>query len=171
MTDHTHPNTVDESDEQTFHMATDGGRPEGELSLDHSLTSEGFFEALSEDRLVGGRCQDCEAVLLPPRPICNECGGMDVTAEELPKEGTIISHTNIHKTAPIFDDLAPISVAIVELDSSGRLPGRVDASYDEISIGDRVQVECRAPTDADRSFALDHEEDWPIHVFVPTESE
>lgn len=169
MTDHIHTETTADPDEQSLRAMADGGSTRGELSLDHSLTSAGFFEAFSEDRLVGGRCQDCDAVLLPPRPICNECGGSDVVAEDLPKKGTIVSHTNIHKTAPIFDDLAPLAVAIVELDSSGRFPGRVEAPYDEISIGDRVRVERREPTDADQMFALDHEEDWPIHVFVPAD--
>jgi hypothetical protein len=75
MTDHTHSDATDDPDEQPSHVMTDGGSSRGELALDHSLTSAGFFEALSEDRLVGGRCQDCDAVLLPPRPICNECGG------------------------------------------------------------------------------------------------
>lgn len=169
MTDHTYSDATDEPDEQPPHVMTDGGSLRGELALEHSLTAEGFFEALSEDRLVGGRCQDCNAVLLPPRPICNECGGSQVVAEDLPREGTVVSHTNIHKTAPAFDELAPLAVAIVELDSSGRLPGRVEAPYEEISIGDRVRLETRELTDADRSFALDHEEDWPIHVFVPTD--
>lgn len=169
MTDHTHSDTTDDPDEQLPRAMTDGGSSRGELALDHSLTSAGFFEALSEDRLVGGRCQDCDAVLLPPRPICNECGGSDVVAEDLPKEGTIVSHTNIHKTAPVFDDLAPLAVAIVELDSTGRFPGRVKAPYDEIAIGDRVRVEQCEPTDADREFALPHEEDWPLHIFIPVD--
>lgn len=166
MTDHTNAETTDA---QPPRAMTDGGSSRSDLALDHALTSAGFFEALSEDRLVGGRCQDCDAVLLPPRPICNECGGNDVVAEDLPKEGTIVSHTNIHKTAPAFDELAPLAVAIVELDSTGRFPGRVEAPYDEIAIGDRVRVEQREPTDADRAFALPHEEDWPLHVFVPVD--
>lgn len=145
----------------------DGGSTQSEEKSWQLLSSADFFEALSDGRLVGGRCQDCDAVLLPPRPICNECGGRNVVAEDLPKEGTITSHTNIHKTAPAFDDMAPLPVAIVELDSGGRLPGRIDASYEEISIGDRVRVESREPTEIDRSFALDHEENWPLHVFVP----
>ncbi|WP_254533299.1 Zn-ribbon domain-containing OB-fold protein [Natrinema gelatinilyticum] len=169
MRDHTHSDATDDPDEQPPCAMTDGGSSRSDLTLDHSLTSAGFFEALSEDRLVGGRCQDCDAVLLPPRPICNECGGSDVVAEDLPKEGTIVTHTNIHKTAPVFDDLAPLAVAIVELDSTGRFPARVEAPYDEISIGDRVRVEQREPTDADREFALDHEEDWPLPVFVPVD--
>lgn len=170
MTNHTDTTVTDDVEEQTDRAATDGGRPRDDLALDRSFTSEGFFEALSDGKLIGGRCRDCETVLLPPRQYCNECGGSDVVTEELPKEGTVVSHTNIHKTAPAFNELAPLAVAVVELDGGGRLPGRVDAPYEEISIDDRVRLETQEPTEADRSFALDHEMDWPLHVFVPTDS-
>lgn len=131
------------------------------------MTAAGFFAALSEGTLLGGRCDDCDTVLLPPRPVCYDCGGRNVDIEEQPKRGTVVSHTRIHKSTPAFSDIAPFPVAIVELDSGGRLPGRVDVSADELSIGDSVRVAIREPTDADREFALDHEQGWPIHEFVP----
>lgn len=131
------------------------------------FTANGFFAALADGTLLGGRCTACETLLLPPRPACYECGGRDVELEELSTRGQIVSYSCIRKPPAAFDDLAPFPAAIVELESGARLPGRVDADYEDLAIGDRVRVDLRTPTAADEEFALDHERDWPIHVFVP----
>lgn len=131
------------------------------------FTADRFFSGLAEGTLLGGRCKDCETMLVPPRPACYACGGRNVDVEDQGRNGTIISHTLIRKAAPAFEELAPFPVAIVELESGARMPGRVDAPYEQITIGDDVHVEIREPTDADQAFALDHENAWPIHVFVP----
>lgn len=169
MTDKTQSESTEEEPTRKDNARVTGGEyPQAhDINADSPLTVPGFFKALSAGQLVGGRCTTCETVLLPPRPVCFECGGREITIEEQPKTGTIVSHTMIHKAAPAFSELEPFPVAIVELDSSGRLPGRVDAPYDQISIGDSVQVEIREPSKSDETFALDHEQDWPLHVFVP----
>lgn len=130
-----------------------------------AFTSSGFFEALANGTLLGGHCLDCDTQLLPPRPACYNCGGWNIAIEEQPKTGTIQSYTRIHKSAPAFADLTPFPVAIVELDSGARLPGRVSADYDELEIGMSVKMNIEEPSEADLEFALSHEEEWPIHIF------
>jgi hypothetical protein len=53
----------------------------------------------------------------------------------------------------------------VELADGGRLLGRVDADYDDVAIGDAVELAVREPTAAEREVALEYEADWPVHVF------
>ena len=59
------------------------------------------------------------------------------------------------------------TVAVVELDSSARLTGRVAASLEEVAIGDRVELQVQGPetVDIDPGFDLSYEAEWPIHVF------
>lgn len=136
-----------------------------DLTADSPFTLPGFFDALTTGRLLGGVCIDCGTVLLPPRPACYECGSRAIEIEEQPREGNIVTYTEVRRPAPAFADLAPFPVAIVELNSGGRLTGRIDASLDGVEIGRPVRLTVREPTEAEREMALTHEVDWPIHVF------
>jgi uncharacterized OB-fold protein len=137
------------------------------LDADSPLTLPGFFSALADGDLLGGVCADCGEVLLPPRPACYNCGSRNVDVEVQPETGAIFSYTAVHTPPPALEANAPYTIAVVELDSGGRLTGRVDADYDAVEIGDRVELRIRALTDEERSLALDHELEWPLHVFDP----
>lgn len=139
-----------------------------EVHADSPFTLPGFFDALSEGRLLGGECRECGEVLLPPRPACYACGSRRVAAVEQPRTGEIYSYTEVGRPPTAFESLAPLTIAVVELDSGGRLTGRVDADYDDVDIGTRVELAVREP-DFDEGGALSYEADWPIHVFEPRE--
>lgn len=150
-----------------------GDAPRGpspdDLTADSPYTLPGFFDALAGGRLLGGVCDDCGTVLLPPRPACYGCGSRGVGIEEQPRTGEVVTHTEVRRPAPAFEHLAPFPLAVVELDSGGRLTGRIDAPADEVEIGRRVRLTVREPTDAEREAALSYEADWPVHVFEPAE--
>lgn len=150
-------------------MSDPGDRIESpeDVTAESPYTLPGFFAALAEGDLLGAVCEDCGTVLLPPRPACYDCGSRAVHVEVQPRTGTVASYTEVRVSTPAFADETPFSVAIVELDSGGRLTGRVDAPYDALAIGDRVRLTVRDPTAGDRANALDHERDWPVHVFEP----
>ena len=138
-----------------------------DITADSPFTLPGFFDALAEGRLVGARCTACDTHLLPPRPACYSCGNRAVTLEEQPRTGEVISHTSVNRPPSAFADLAPITVAVVELDSSARLTGRVAAPLADVAIGDRVELQVRNPETVgiDPDFDLSYEEEWPVHVF------
>jgi uncharacterized OB-fold protein len=139
--------------------------PSDRLDADSPLTLPGFFSALADGELLGGVCADCDEVLLPPRPACYNCGGRNVGVETQPKTGAIYSYTAVHAPPPALKANAPYTVAVVELDSGGRLTGRVDADYDAVEIGDCVELRTRSLTEDERSIALEHELEWPVHIF------
>jgi len=143
---------------------------DGQLDADSPLTLPGFFSALSDGELLGGVCADCGEVLLPPRPACYGCGGRNIEIEPQPETGAIYSYTAVHAPPPELEAEAPYTIAVVELDSGGRLTGRVDADYDALEIGDPVELRTRALTEEEREIALDHELEWPLHVFEPMEN-
>jgi hypothetical protein len=154
--------------------ATDTDYPEGplapgEITAESPFTLPGFFDALSEGRLLAAVCRDCDAVLVPPRPACHDCGSRRVGIAEQPKTGEVYSYTEVARPPTAFEHLAPLTVAIVELDSGVRLTGRVDADYDDLAIGTPVELTVRDP-DVDAEALLSYEGDWPLHVFVVRES-
>lgn len=136
-----------------------------DVTADSPFTLPGFFAELAEGRLTGAACSDCGHAMVPPRPACYACGSRAVAVEEQPRAGEVVSHTAVHTPPPAFEDRAPYTVGIVELASGARLTGRIDADYDEVAIGDPVDLAVRDPGDAELAAALDHETDWPIHVF------
>ncbi|MFB6122322.1 MAG: Zn-ribbon domain-containing OB-fold protein [Haloferacaceae archaeon] len=135
-----------------------------DLTADSPFTLPGFFDALADGRLVAAECA-CGEILVPPRTACYACGGRDLELAEQPRTGEVYSYTEVRTAPPAFEDDAPYTVAVVELDSGARLLGRVDADYDAVAIGDAVELRVRDPTEAEREMALAHERDWPIHVF------
>jgi len=140
---------------------------DGELTADSAFTLPGFFHALADGRLLGAECTDCGAAMVPPRPACYGCGSRDVAAVEQPREGEVVSHTEVRRPPPAFEAAAPYTIAVVELSSGARLTGRVAADYDAVAIGDPVRLVTREPTDEERAAAVSYETDWPIHLFEP----
>jgi hypothetical protein len=141
-------------------------KPE-EITSDSPFTLPGFFDALSEGRLLGAACSDCGKTLVPPRPACYECGSRSLSAEEQPLTGRVVSYTAVHTPPPAFADEAPYTVAVVELDSGARLTGRLDADYEDVAIDDPVALTVRDPDEVVRKRSLSYEEEWPLHVFEP----
>ena len=136
-----------------------------DLTAESPFTLPGFFAALSDGRVLGGRCSACEEAFIPPRPACYACGSREIAVEEQSKEGEIVTYTEVGRPAPAFAADAPLTIAVVELGSGARLTGRVDATYDEVEIGTGVELTVRELTEREREFALDHETEWPLHVF------
>lgn len=136
-----------------------------DVTAESAFTLPGFFDALAEGRLMGADCQDCEQVMVPPRAFCYACGGRNVAAVDQPTAGEVLSYTEVRTPPPAFEADAPYTIAIVELDSGARLTGRVRAAYDEVAIGDRVELTTREPTEREKEYALSYEEEWPLHRF------
>lgn len=77
---------------------------------------------------------------LPPRRIDPATGSQELTEEELPETGEIVTHTQTHVAAPTFADDAPFVVAIAEF-GPVRITGQVrgmDAS--DVEIGQEVTI-------------------------------
>lgn len=135
-----------------------------DITAESPFTLPGFFDALSAGRLLAAECHDCGTSLLPPRPACHACGGRRLSIAEQPKTGTVYSYTEVARPPTAFEHLAPLTIAVVELDSGARLTGRVDAAYDDVDIGRAVELVVREP-DVDEAALLSYERDWPLHVF------
>lgn len=156
-------------------MTPDDSTPTGplapeQITADSPFTLPGFFDALGDGRLLAARCRDCGSHHLPPRPACYHCGSRAVTIDEQSRTGEVVSYTAVHRPPSPFSELAPVTVAIVELDSGARLTGRVTAPMEDVEIGTGVAWRARDPDEVgiDPSAHLPYEADWPVHEFELT---
>jgi uncharacterized OB-fold protein len=108
-------------------------------------------------RLEAGKCKKCGKLFLPPRQICNECGGRAFAIERLAEEGKIVSWTVVHTGHPAFTDEVPYALAIVELSGGPRLLMQLaDYHGQELRIGQKVEVKFRKLQAAGESGVLSY---------------
>jgi hypothetical protein len=88
------------------------------------------------------RCQDCQAFIHPPRPVCRSCLSENVAPEVVAGTGVVDTFTvNYQKWHPAAE--VPYVVARVAIDGA---PGVylttniVGCPVDAVDIGDRVRV-------------------------------
>jgi hypothetical protein len=109
-------------------------------------TTQPFWDAALEGRLVASKCTSCGTFLLPPQPRCFNCQGTSFEWEELPGTGTIYSYTVVrHPLAPQLGEAVPYVSAVIDLDGTQgggarMLANVVDCDPESVAVGDRVRV-------------------------------
>ncbi len=105
-----------------------------------------FWDAAREDRLVAPKCVHCGTFRLPPSPFCFDCQQREVEWVELPGTGEIYSFTVVRH--PLHPDLAPAipyASGVVELDGTQGAGARmlvniIECDVDSLAIGDPVEI-------------------------------
>ena len=59
------------------------------------FTISTYKQNISEGKLVAGRCEKCDVLYLPPRPVCPQCHGTDMGWQELSGKGKVVGYTSI----------------------------------------------------------------------------
>ncbi len=109
-------------------------------------TTQPFWDAAAEDRLVAPRCSGCGTFHLPPVPICFACRGTQTEWVELPGTGSVYSFTVVrHPLSPDLSSSVPYATGIIELDGTQGAGARmianiIDCDVEAIDIGDRVEI-------------------------------
>lgn len=97
-----------------------------------------YWQAAREGRLVVRHCVACDRLLWPPRPTCGDCGSLIHEWREVSPRGQLFTYTVVgHTTLPVFRDLTPYVVGVVEIeDAPGvRMVGRLLDGPDALRIG------------------------------------
>ena len=114
-----------------------------------AFTNVAFTNHLDQQKLAGSRCQSCNTLFLPPRPLCSNCFGQDMVWEELDGRGLLIAFTAIHiaPTAMLnagYSMQNPYITGIVKLAEgpaiSAQIIGANATKPQDIQIGSPVQV-------------------------------
>ncbi len=101
--------------------------------------------------LEGNRCETCGTNFFPARPICPNCRrkGKLVPAG-MPRQGKIVSWTEVFSGPVGFEYETPYFIAIVELENKARLLTQiVDSSGEKVKIGAKVEKVFRKISDTD----------------------
>lgn len=98
-----------------------------------------WWAEVEQDRIPIQTCNQCGQLFHPPRPMCGECGAMDMGYVASSGKGTVHTYTVIHHPQfPGYD--FPILAVLVELEEGTRLMSNlVDCKPDDIYIGMPVQ--------------------------------
>ncbi len=101
-----------------------------------------FWEATREQQLVLQWCVACDRAIFYPREVCPGCLGTDLEWRPASGDGTVYAVTVEHRPQnPAMRELAPYTVALVDLDEGVRmLSSVVGADPESVAVGQRVHV-------------------------------
>lgn len=114
------------------------------------ITQTSYQQFLSDHMLMGTRCENCDKVYLPPRPMCPQCFAASMEWSQLPKTGKLMAYTTIHiaPTAMIAAGYGrdnPYVSGLVELENGLKISAQIlglDATKPEaIQIGTDLKAE------------------------------
>lgn len=112
------------------------------MSVDCQFTISNFYKFIKEKRLMAAKCNDCETVTLPPKPMCTNCFSDNLQWVRIDGPGKLLSYTVIHVAPEQFQSMVPYIVGIIEFDGGNRLPGIIrDIAAEEIKIGMKLKVD------------------------------
>ncbi len=101
-----------------------------------------FAEHLKNGYLMGSRCKACGFSTYPPRADCPECMAGEFEFVEWSGKGRLMTFTKITAAPTGFEDVAPYTIGLVDLEDGGRLVGWFGDSIpeEEQKIGMDLQV-------------------------------
>jgi uncharacterized OB-fold protein len=121
-----------------------GVPPADVVVLTTNASTQPFWDAAAQHRLVVPRCTSCGTSRMPPSPFCWRCRSQDVEWVEHDGRGELYSFTVIrHAVIPDVRDALPFVAGVVELPGTGgcRVVGDVvDVDPADVRIGMAVEL-------------------------------
>jgi uncharacterized OB-fold protein len=131
------------------------------MSEERPFTVSSFYKFVSENRLMAAKCNECGALLLPPKPMCTRCLSTNLKWIEIEGAGKLLSYTVIHVAPEQFQSMAPYSVGIVEFKNGLRLPGMIrDVKPEELKVGMDLKIDFDSSTSSEWHA-------WSRYFFTP----
>ncbi|MBM3674713.1 MAG: hypothetical protein FJW88_07100, partial [Actinobacteria bacterium] len=105
-----------------------------------ALFARGADEML---QMLGGRCADCGTINTPPsiHPVCLACGGAKLEPVPLAHHGTV--HTFVVNQTMPAPFVAPLPIAVIDLDDGARIMLQVVGNGNNLTIGTEVELVLR----------------------------
>ncbi|MGB5759019.1 MAG: Zn-ribbon domain-containing OB-fold protein [Acidimicrobiales bacterium] len=110
-----------------------------------------YWDAARNEQLVVQFCRRCEHRPFPPRTHCPACGAGDLDWRTVSGTGIVHTFTVAHRPPhPVFADLCPLVIAIVELTEGPRLLSNVvNCDPADVHVGMALSVTFEAVDDSD----------------------
>ena len=113
----------------------------GKINFSPFTKVDEFADFLHKGKLMGTKCKKCGEQYFPPRADCLKCMDGKFEWVEYSGRGTLNSFTTIHAAPKGFDDIAPYTLGIVDLEEGGRLIAWInDIAKKDIKIGMKIKV-------------------------------
>ena len=131
---------------------------------DRPFSDNSFESYLKEEKLMGSRCSQCNALYVPPRPICTACRGSDMRWEKISGKGRLAAFTCISIAPPAmiaegYNRHNPYISGVVELQEGGRVDARIEGvdpkKPEAIQIGMPLKVRFLHHQDHRTTLAFD----------------
>ncbi len=132
------------------------------MSIQEPFTMEQFYKNMGQGKLAGGKCKKCGKLHFPPRPLCDRCLSKDFSWVDISRRGKLLTYTIIHVAPSQFQQMAPYTVGIVQLESGVKIPGMIkNVSPEQVKIGMPLDMRVEACTPTAQW------PQWPRYHFVP----
>ena len=111
---------------------------------DRPFSDISFETYLIEEKLMGSRCSSCNALYVPPRPLCTACRGSQMRWEQVSGRGKLAAFTCISIAPPAmiaegYNRHNPYISGVVALEEGARVDARIEGidpkKPEEIRIG------------------------------------
>ena len=111
---------------------------------ERDFNNDSFQTYMGEHKLMGSRCTLCNALYLPPRPLCPNCFGETMAWEEMGGHGQLRAYTVVHiatsaMIAAGYGRENPYFSGIVKLDEGPSISAQIlgaDAAHPgQLAIG------------------------------------
>ncbi len=101
--------------------------------------------------LDGNFCETCKTAYFPARTVCPKCRRKGkLVAQKMPKNGKIVSFTEVFSGPAGFENEVPYFIAIIELENKTKLLSQiVDSEKEKVKIGAKVEKVFRKISDID----------------------
>ncbi len=105
-----------------------------------AMFARGAVEML---QMLGGRCTDCGTINTPPsiHPACIACGGTKLEPVPLARRGSV--HTFIVNRTMPAPFVAPLPIAVIDLEDGARIMLQVVGDGEGLEIGTQVELVLR----------------------------
>ena len=111
------------------------------------LDTAWWWEMAADDKLGIQRCQGCQTLRHPPRPMCGDCHSLEWDVVEASGKGSICSYTVLrHPQFPGYE--YPLVIVLVDLEEGTRVTSQlVGCEPEDVDFG--LQVEMLIQRDPD----------------------
>lgn len=104
--------------------------------MEYKLTFREYSKALKKNKLLGLKCNDCQAITCPPKMTCQECTGTNLEVVELKGKGKIVTFTTIYVAPEGRENEVPYTIVLVELEEGPWIMGNlIDIDPARIDMG------------------------------------
>lgn len=122
------------------------------MVVDCPFTISNFYKFINEKQLMAAKCNDCQTIILPPKPMCTNCFSDNLEWISIKGKGKLLSYTIIHVAPEQFQSMVPYIVGIVNLEAGVSLPGIIrKIPTEKIKIGMNLKID----------FDLSPSTEWP----------